>query len=779
MKKNNIKYAVGIDLGTTNSSLCYKNLNSDDIKIHELPIEQHFTNRRVVTDTKLPCVIYYKNDKLFVGLGAEEKKFSAKRDINVFYSSKSQLGQKYLYHRSKSTNIRYPFQVSGMVLKTLIDSFKSKVCNNLDTCSFVVTVPASFGGSQRSDTFKAIELSNIYPKEGMLIDEPNAAFIGYINRLGNFNVPAGSKVLVFDMGGGTTDISIIEINSITEDFLDLKNLAVSRYDLLGGDDIDAHIANQYLFKLFKDQNGINENDISFAEKEKIIISRLKKIAKTLKESLSEKISWRINKNNQSDVMKVDWDQLSSKNIISSMPDEKIKVRGKEYTLEEIKLTFEQFEKLLKPFLSTKREENNREINYNKISIFYIIENLLQIADIDESEIDYVLAIGGSPKNPLIIKKLDEYFINASIILPEDMELLVAKGAVTYAEKLATNSKIPIIPVIPDNLGIITKGDTFTKIIKSGVKVPYPKNKEYEKSDEFNINKETENVVIPICIGNKNHIYNTIKLKTEELNQSLKIGMRLDKDKMLEVKIYSGDDELEFIFDNPITVYKSSDPDLNQLSIDMYNYQKSVVENTSDIIYNHYKLIISLKNAKRYREALQYAEVLANKSNIKEIVLEQVIFYSAYLNSMLENNEKSIYYYEKLLEYNPVHSIALLNIGLKHYFNDKKNNAMDYFKKCTKQEDSNPAAYIYLGKCIKEEKLDSDESNKLIKKGISEYLKLEQLTKFDVRILIIGYKTIGLENEAKKYQSKLNKMDEKKKVYNSKELLIETIEEVEL
>jgi len=258
------KYAVGIDLGTTNTVLSYKQVDSPSSEIKELPIKQIFPDGREVTDILLPSVVYYQksNNKIFVGMGAEQKKYSALKDINVFYSTKSQLGQdKNIYNRSKCPEkITFPWEASGEILELAFSEFKSSISDKIEDCTFVVTVPASFGGAQRNDTLKAVEKSNIPITDGSLVDEPNAAFIGFVLSENNLALPQGSKVLVFDMGGGTTDISIIEINSIEGDIMDLNNIAVSRYDLLAGDDIDSHIAIKHLYPKFLSEN--NCEDVS-------------------------------------------------------------------------------------------------------------------------------------------------------------------------------------------------------------------------------------------------------------------------------------------------------------------------------------------------------------------------------------------------------------------------------------------------------------------------------------------------------------------------------------
>ena len=124
-------------------------------------------------------------------------------------------------------------------------------------------------------------------------------------------------------------------------------------------------------------------------------------------------------------------------------------------------------------------------------------------------------------------------------MSKDFDLLVSKGAAIYAKRKAVGNSIPISPIIPDKLGIIVQGDRFSRIIKGGEQVPYPSEKNtYAKSEVFNLPKDSDIITIPICIGNQSRIYQTIRVSKSDLENNLKIGLRLDKDKMLQLKIYS-------------------------------------------------------------------------------------------------------------------------------------------------------------------------------------------------------------------------------------------------
>jgi molecular chaperone DnaK len=773
------KYAVGIDLGTTNSSLSYINLEDKHPKIIDLWIEQQYPNGRQVSDIKLPSVVYIKDDKIYIGLGAEENKYSSIKERNVFFSSKSQLGQKYLYHKSKNESLTKPYHISGLILKALVGEFKRRIHSDLNECKFVITVPASFGGTQRSDTIKAIEFSGLKYFEGMLVDEPNAAFIGYIDQVKDFNCPQGSNILVFDMGGGTTDISILDAVNLNPGALDLRNLAVSRYDLLGGDDIDAHIAQEYLLKIFLQQNDLVGNEFMHAEMDKIVLSRLKKIAKALKETICEKIQWiidesEININNGLDLEIF----VNNENLVIGMPDEIFKIRNSKYSLINISLNIEQFLNLMTPFLNSNGNSDKRDIGYNRLSIYPIINHLLDVANLKKEDINYILCIGGSPKNTIIQNSIKNYFNDAALIIPENIDLLVARGAVVYADKIIKNEKAPIPPIISDNIGIIIQGQRFSSIIKAGIEVPYPKDG-YKISSNFIPPEGNGTVTIPICIGDKSRIYEMIQLDRSEVDDKIKIGMKLDLDKMLKVKIYSGDQEIDYTFENPITVYISSDPNIATLHHSLYEYQKAVLENDKNIEDKQIALISDLMNANRHSEAYQYIKLLLNNTNNKSIK-GYLLFKAGYNCSELGLSELAIKYYMEYLIIHPNNSAASLNLGLEYDNIKDLENAISVLQLSVENGNAHPATKIYLGKLMIRNGDSIKSVEDMIQNGIDNLIKLEGLTIFHYHWIIVGYRLIGNKKEANYWILMRDEMNENQKIsYNNDELLKHEIEEVEL
>jgi len=473
------KYAIGIDLGTTNSLLAYTILANNDSETHFLSINQPTTTKRRKKDVLCPSVVYYhkKSDKLYIGKGAEDKKYSAVQGVNVFSSSKSELGQKVIFSKSQRRDIVYPYQVSSHVIEYLLKEFKKNVHGELDDCKIVVTVPASFGGSQRTDTLKAIAEAGVNVSEGDLIDEPNAAFVGYLTKFGNQKIPDGSRILIFDMGGGTTDISIVKLLHGGTDEYDVKNLAISRYDLIGGDDIDTHIATAHLLPKLLEENNVSLDEWTYSVREKLIMSKLRKVAKALKESLSSKVIGYIRQENGSSLNSIPWEKLPVDSEVSvEMPDESFKVRKKTYTLSKISMHLGELRAYLEPFTDPKGFLDARKGEYNIISIKSLLSSLEMVSMIAPEKINYILFVGGSTLNPFIIEGVHDYYPTSEVLEydePDDVNRVVAWGAARFARQIALKKQIPIIPIVPDKIGILISGREFVPILPGGVEVPYP------------------------------------------------------------------------------------------------------------------------------------------------------------------------------------------------------------------------------------------------------------------------------------------------------------------
>ena len=291
------RYYVGIDLGTTNSSVTVVDalalLRGDtDAAVRLLPVRQA-TARGAIESPYLPSVVAELQPRCWsVGQGAREARSRGLlRNRQIFYSTKLEmgLGREPFYPSAGSPEYDSPYKVAGRILQELRQAVEEEVGEE-GLKRVVVTVPASFQLAARKDTFRAAKLAGLELQEQSLLDEPNAAFLDWVLTCrhatedgGHFDFTRSRNVLVFDFGGGTCDVSILRTHADpATQRLELSNLSIARYEQLGGDNIDAAIVEQVLLPQLLQQNGLESLDLTFGEKRERILPQLLGTAEALK-----------------------------------------------------------------------------------------------------------------------------------------------------------------------------------------------------------------------------------------------------------------------------------------------------------------------------------------------------------------------------------------------------------------------------------------------------------------------------------------------------------------
>ena len=291
------RYHVGIDLGTTNSSVAIVDalalLDGDtDAAVSVLPVRQECSDGTITSPLLASVVAEVLPGEWWVGRGAREARSRGlMRGRQIFYSTKSEmgLGREPFYPFAGSGQYDSPWKVAGRVLAELARAVECEVGPEpLERA--VVTVPASFQLAARKDTFRAAGLAGLPLSEEALLDEPNAALLDYLLTCrprtedgGFFDLSHPRTVLVFDFGGGTCDVSVVRVHADRdEQQLRLANLSIARYERLGGDNIDAAIVERVLLPQLLKQNGLATLDLSFSEKQERIVPQLLSVAEALK-----------------------------------------------------------------------------------------------------------------------------------------------------------------------------------------------------------------------------------------------------------------------------------------------------------------------------------------------------------------------------------------------------------------------------------------------------------------------------------------------------------------
>lgn len=439
---------VGIDLGTTNSVLATVNLkaNGDIVsKVVDLPRAVDVYNSaagkaRLNTQKKplLPSCVYYREEHGYEPLvGDFAKNQYALRPHLVAKSIKSQMGSAHAEGLADEIMDKTPAQVSARILQHMLRE-ASKIYRT-EIKDAVITVPANFDSVMCQATRDAAALAGIQVtnKDGseraVLLSEPNAVIYDLINQVQNgeisnhiIDLNSEKNVLVFDLGGGTLDITMHKIKRREDcpDVLKVDEIATNRYTLLGGDDFDQAIAD-VMFEHYQRQYATYPEVVRKLQQEKkAIMPQLLNYAEELKLELSER-------------QRADSDYAADDDF--SWYDEKFDVGGNMggigYSYDD-SFTQEDVEKILQPFMG----QSLQFADYKKIdslqdtkNIIYPILDVLQKSAAKlagEVKVDAVIVNGGMSKFYMVINRLREFF-GLEPIVALDPDQAVARGAAVY------------------------------------------------------------------------------------------------------------------------------------------------------------------------------------------------------------------------------------------------------------------------------------------------------------------------------------------------------------
>ena len=389
---------IGIDLGTTNSAVAV--LEGNESKIIPNPEGNRTT----------PSVVAFKNGEIQVG---EVAKRQAVTNLNTISSIKRYMGD--ASHKVEIEGKQYtPQEISAMILQYLKGYAEEYLGEKVEKA--VITVPAYFNDAQRQATKDAGRIAGLEVER--IVNEPTAAALAY----GLDKVDHEEKILVFDLGGGTFDVSILELGDGVFDVL-----STSGDNHLGGDDFDNKII-EFLVAEFKRDNGI---DLS---QDKMAMQRLKDAAEKAKKDLSGVTSTQI-----------------------SLPFITAGEAGPLHL--EVTLTRAKFDQLTLDLVERTKEP---------------VRRALSDAGLSASEIDQVILVGGSTRIPAVVEAVRKETgkePNKSV-KPDEV---VAMGAAIQGGVISGDVKdIVLLDVTPLSLGIETMGGVFTKLIDRNTTIPTSK-----------------------------------------------------------------------------------------------------------------------------------------------------------------------------------------------------------------------------------------------------------------------------------------------------------------
>ncbi len=421
---------IGIDLGTTNSAMAVYEGNEAKIIANK---EGKNTTPSIVAFTDKGEILVGDSAKRQAVTNPEKTIYSIKRIMGLMFNEdKAKEAEKRLPYKIVDRNgacaieisgkVYTPQEISAKILMKLKEDAESYLGESVTEA--VITVPAYFNDSQRKATKEAGTIAGLNVLR--IINEPTSAALAY-----GLDKKESEKIMVYDLGGGTFDVTVLETGDNV-----VEVLATGGDAFLGGDDFDNRVID-FLASEFKSETGIEiKNDV-------MALQRLKEAAENAKKELSSAMETEIN------LPFITADATGPKHLVK-------------------KLTRAKFESLTEDLV---------EETISKI------ESVIKDAGLTKNEISEVVMVGGSTRIPKVQERV-KAFINKELNKSVNPDEVVAVGASIQGGVLKGDVKdVLLLDVTPLSLGIETLGGVMTKVIDRGTTIPAKKSQVFSTAED--------------------------------------------------------------------------------------------------------------------------------------------------------------------------------------------------------------------------------------------------------------------------------------------------------
>ena len=514
------KLYIGIDFGTSTTVVSQVVITENSVeKVKTLTLNQPDEYGATIRHHLVNTVLAWRNKTLIWGQDAYRLKSLLTESRNVFSSFKMRLGLAIgptypLTALSESKAQPYIIETAEdatqVFFSKLLESIKNETGNsNLENYKFAFSVPASFEANQRRSLFNSLEECGIVQNQCCLIDEPNAAFLSFVYDCTRNNAThpfleklksRPTNILVYDFGAGTCDVTVLQVDACNNKFSS-KNLAISKFTALGGDDIDRAIAKNILLpQLLRENTHFKPDSRDISE---IVIPVLQATAEQLKIAVCK---WLEQKNiNQFRSL----DQYSSE-IFTLHSLEGIKVRDSRLNLTKPSIRLDEFKIIMDDFVGV------YDGIHTPMHLASPIEDALSKANIEREDIDGVLFIGGSCLNPLVqscvMNYMNEFSDEVEAILPKDVRAHVSLGAAIHSFSYHGLGIDFIRPIVSEAIYIITSHEHLETIIPASTEVPTPQ----PFHTQLIVTRDDQNIIdLPICVGSKSKLLGILTVEIED------------------------------------------------------------------------------------------------------------------------------------------------------------------------------------------------------------------------------------------------------------------------